>query len=253
MPRNSREKSATGIYHIMIRGINRQAIFEDDEDRLKFLKVIKAFKDDQGFELYAYCLMNNHVHLLLKEELDSVATIMKRICGSYVYWYNRKYERCGHLFQDRYKSEVVESDRYFLTVLRYIHQNPLKAGLVKSIDDYKWSSYNDYIGNKSGIVDIEFVLDIFSINDEKTLELFKEFNLEENQDACLEIKEKQKISDNEIMIYMAQQGIDNINKFQQLEKSKKIALLSDLKSVDGISVRQLARITGVSKSFIDRL
>jgi len=88
--------------------------------------------------------MGNHVHLLLKEGEESLEQIMRRICCSYVYWYNWKYQRIGSLFQDRFKSEPVENDTYFLTVLRYILQNPLKAGMEKTIEDYHWSSIGEY-------------------------------------------------------------------------------------------------------------
>ena len=109
MPRTARKKSSTGIYHVMLRGINRQSIFEDDEDNEKFLQTIKDCKDVSEFELYGYCLMGNHVHLLLKEGKESLELVFKRIGARYVFWYNWKYRRCGHLFQDRFKSEAVES------------------------------------------------------------------------------------------------------------------------------------------------
>lgn len=88
--------------------------------------------------------MDNHVHILIREGKEPLSKVMKRIGVSYVYWYNWKYERNGHLFQDRYKSEPVEDDKYLLTVIRYIHQNPLKAGIVDSIDQYQWSSHHEY-------------------------------------------------------------------------------------------------------------
>ena len=115
MPRKTRKKSKSGIYHIILRGQNRQIIFEDDEDKEKFLQTIEECKRKSGFELYGYCLMRNHIHLLLHELKDETGIIMRRIGASYVYWYNWKYRRCGHLFQDRYKSETVETDEYFLT------------------------------------------------------------------------------------------------------------------------------------------
>jgi len=127
MPRYARKKSDIGIFHIMLRGINKQTIFEDDEDRRRFMETIERFKAVSKYEIYGYCLMSNHVHLLLKETEEAISTAIKRICSSYVYWYNWKYERCGHLFQERYKSEIVENDAHVLTVLRYIHQNPVKA------------------------------------------------------------------------------------------------------------------------------
>nr|WP_311774044.1 transposase [Metabacillus sp. KUDC1714] len=121
----------------MLRGINRQTIFEDDEDKIKFLVTLKKYKEISKFQLYSYCLMDNHIHLLLKESGETISESIKRISSSYVYWYNNKYERCGLLFQERFKSENVENILYFLTVLRYIHQNPLKAGLAKTVFDSK--------------------------------------------------------------------------------------------------------------------
>jgi len=133
LARVARERSRTGIYHIMLRGINRQTIFKDNQDRVRFLDTLGEYKNICEFVFYGYCLMDNHVHLLIKETKESVSDIIKRICSSYVYWYNAKYKRCGHLFQERFKSEVVETDSYFLTVLRYIHQNPLKAKIAESL------------------------------------------------------------------------------------------------------------------------
>lgn len=161
MPRGAREKAESGIYHIMLRGINKQTIFEDDEDYVKFLHVINDCKKKSSFKLMAYCLMSNHLHLLIKEENEELGQIFKRIGSSYVYWYNFKYSRTGHLFQDRFRSESVNNDEYFLTVLRYIHQNPIKAGLCTDVSKYKCSSYNDYL-YKTELTDIEFGLSLFS-------------------------------------------------------------------------------------------
>ncbi|MCL2672285.1 MAG: transposase [Clostridiales bacterium] len=126
MPRTARRKSENGLYHVMLRGINQQQIFHDNEDNEKFLAVLKECKKVSEFELHAYCLMGNHVHLLLRTGKEELEQIFKRIGVRYVYWYNWKYKRTGHLFQDRYKSEPVENDEYYFTVLRYIHQNPIR-------------------------------------------------------------------------------------------------------------------------------
>ena len=124
MPRNARKQSKSGIFHVMLRGINRQVIFQDDEDCEKYLQCLVECQKLSGFQLYAYCLMGNHVHLLLEEKKEPLSQIFKRLGVRYVYWYNWKYKRTGHLFQDRFKSEPVEDDSYFLAVLRYIFQNP---------------------------------------------------------------------------------------------------------------------------------
>ena len=109
MPRQARKKSSSEIYHIMLRGINRQNLFEENEDSQRFIETTGYYKSVSGYNLYGYCLMDNHIHLLIREQDESISKIIKRISSSYVYWYNRKYDRCGHLFQERYKSESVET------------------------------------------------------------------------------------------------------------------------------------------------
>jgi len=252
MPRRARKPSESGIYHIMLRGINRQVIFEDDEDREKFIETILRYKSISNYELYGYCLMDNHVHLLIKETSEPISMIMKRIGSSYVYWYNRKHERCGHLFQERFKSEAVESEAYFLTVLRYIHRNPLKAGLIKNIEEYKWSSINEYL-DKQIVVDTGFTLKILSEDRTEAVELFRQYMNEYNEDKCLENEEKHLISDQEVISYFAQYDIININELKKLEKSKRNKIIGAVKSKKGVTIRQLSRITGISKSVIERI
>ncbi len=114
MARAAREKSNSGIYHIMIRGINKQLILEDNEDNQKLLEVLKECKVLSEYKIYAYCFMGNHIHLLLKVEKENLEQIFKRIGARYVYYYNWKYKRSGHLFQDRFKSEPIDDDSYLL-------------------------------------------------------------------------------------------------------------------------------------------
>ena len=114
----------------------------------------------------------------MKEPLEQV---MRRICGRYVYWYNLKYNRIGNLFQDRFKSEPVEDDAYFLTVIRYIHRNPIKKpDLVNRLDEYRWSSFNEYINNTQ-LIDADFALNMFSTDREKAIKLFVEHNNEQKR------------------------------------------------------------------------
>jgi len=183
MPRQAREKSKNGTYHIILRGINQQQIFEEAEDYEKLLEIIKYCKSISEFEIYAYCLMGNHIHLLIKVQKEPIEQIFKRICGRFVYWYNIKYQRVGHLFQDRFKSEPVETTDYLMTVIRYIHQNPVKAGICKEIEDYPYSSFKAYI-DRAKIVDTEFILNM------RGLERFVKFNRIKNDDRCLDIAEK---------------------------------------------------------------
>lgn len=252
MPRTAREKSSTGIYHIIMRGINRQSIFEDAEDNLRFLQTLFKYKEISGYWIFAYCLMGNHVHLLLKVGLEPLEQIMRRLCGSYVYWYNWKYERIGYLFQDRFKSESVEDDRYFLTVLRYIHQNPLHAGLVKDVSQYRWSSYREYL-HPNAFVDVDLAFNLFHTEREKALPLFIAHQSEVKQDRCLEPEEKHYHTDQEARdIIKKVCNIRNAPDMQTMEIPKRNDCLKKLRREYNLSVRQISRLTGIGRGIVFR-
>ncbi|OQB24679.1 MAG: Transposase IS200 like protein [Firmicutes bacterium ADurb.Bin182] len=244
MPRTARKKSASGIYHIILRGINRQTIFSDEEDNDEFIKILSECKKLSGFDLYGYCLMGNHVHLLIKEKSETIEQIMKRIGTRYVIRYNRKYRRCGHLFQDRFKSEAVEDDSYFLTVLRYIHQNPQKAELCKEPDQYPWSSYRDYI-SKKGITDVDFALDIIREN------RFVEFMNEQSSDKVLEYDEERiRLTDMQLSEKIELDYNIKAIMIQNEPKDKMMKILRQILKYDGVSTRQLSRVTGIPTHII---
>lgn len=251
MPRNARERGLSGIYHLMLRGVNKQSIFEEDEDKEKLFQKLSYYKKVSNFELYGYCFMDNHLHILIKEKDESISLIVKRVIGSYVLWFNEKYERCGHLFQERFKSEAVESDSYLLTALRYIHQNPVKAGIAKDIWEYEWSSCREYT-KKPTITDTSYVLGLFSNDILKAMDLFKEFTSVNNSDRCLEYRER-RISDSEIRNILMIHGVCNFNQFLQLQKERRNDIIIVLKSMEGVSLRQLSRLTGLSKSMIGKI
>lgn len=252
MARQARQKSESGIYHIIMRGINKQVIFEDDEDREKFIGCLQYYKDISNYKLYGYCLMENHIHLLLKEGKEPIGHTMKRIGVSYVAWYNRKYDRVGHLFQDRFRSEVVETDEYLLTVLRYIHQNPLKGGQEKSVVNCKWSSYTEYIGQNK-MTDTEFILNIFAAEREKAIALFRKYMNEQADEHCLEINEVKRMTDEEARKMIHKRVKVKIpGELQNMDRIKRDEIVRKIKEVDGISTRQIARLTGISQSVIAR-
>ena len=254
VPRAARRKSASGIYHIILRVINRQKIFEDDEDNQKFIRVLQRYKEVSAYELYAYCLMGNHLHLLLRVGKEPLEQVMRRICASYVYWYNKKYDRIGNLFQDRFKSEPVDDDSYFLTVLRYIHQNPYKAGLVKDHGDYKWSSYGAYIHksqNNAQLVNVEFALQMFNENSSKSVKNFIDFHRELKDDACLDVQETPPISDQKAKETIKQLcNINNFSELHKMNKEKRDSCLKQLKDEYKLSIRQLERVTGINRGII---
>ena len=152
MPRHARQLAESGIYHVMLRGVNRDAIFLDDEDCLRFLLALGQAKDASGCSVLAYCLMPNHAHLVLRTREEPIGVVIKRLGVRYAGWFNRKYGRIGHLFQDRFKSLPVEDDAYFVTLLRYVWNNPVEAGLVALPEEYIWSSRR-LLGRESPLVD----------------------------------------------------------------------------------------------------
>ena len=247
MPRQARQLSNSGVYHIILRGINQQVVFEDEEDNTRFLETLRAYKEKSDYRIFAYCLMGNHFHMLIKTGKEDLGVAMKRIAGSYVYWYNWKYNRSGHLFQDRYKSEPVETDEYLLTVLRYIHQNPIKAGLCNKLEKYKYSSYSAYIDNRSGIVDTSFVLSIMSKKE------FKIFHESESTHQVLEIdKGTNRLKDSEAVAIIVEVAkcthTSEVQLFEPEQRSKIIKVLR----AQGLSIRQISRLTGVSKGIVEK-
>ena len=239
MSRTARQKSKTDIYHVILRGINRQRIFEDEEDYERFLFLLSHYREVSGYSLYTWCLMPNHIHILLKEGEEPLQKIFRRIGASFVYWYNMKYGRTGHLFQDRFKSEAVEDDTYFLTALRYIHRNPVKAGICSLPEDYPYSSYSSYFD--SSMIDSAFVLGMISRDD------FTAFHKEGLNDSCMEVSEPQHhLTDNQLKALMKEQWqIDDISEFQMLPDDARVSVLQALLQAGG-SIRQISRLTGVS-------
>ena len=249
MSRNARIKSSSSIYHIMLRGINRQQIFYDNEDYVYFIKQLDRFKQPCGYKLYAYCLMGNHVHLLLKEgSAMPVGNVIKHIGGAFVYWYNLKYERTGHLFQDRFKSEPVDSKTYLAQVFRYILQNPVKAGICGKPEDYQYSSAKEYLLGARGITNTGYINDLIG------KDVIYQFVNIENDDECLEINENvhKGVTDETALKSIRKKwknGIPAVGKpKERIELNKAI---SDLVK-SGISMRQLSRLTGLTMRIIER-
>ncbi len=246
MARTRRIISSTGIYHIMARGINRQNIFTGNDDYFKYVEILGNYQQELDYELYAYCLMGNHLHLLIKEGNEEIGSTMKRIGVSYVSWFNWQHNRSGHLFQGRFKSEPVEDDSYFLTVLRYIHQNPIAAGIIDDLEKYRWSSYKEYI-KESRIVNTNFALQLFSPDKAKATAAFRTFHKEISNVKCLDIEEEKKtISDNEIRDLVLNKYNIELAKIQNIEQGLQDEIMKYLRREEGISLRQLARLTGLT-------
>jgi REP element-mobilizing transposase RayT len=165
MPRQARIDAPGALHHIIIRGIERKAIFKDSADRANFLKRLALILSETDTICYAWVLMRNHVHLLLKTGLAPIATVMRRLLTGYAVSFNRRHRRHGHLFQNRYKSFLCEEELYLMELVRYIHLNPLRAKAVKDLKalrSYRWCGHSALMGKaEAEFQDTEFVFKLF--------------------------------------------------------------------------------------------
>jgi putative transposase len=256
MPRRAREKGESGIYHIILRGTNKQEIFHDEEDNKRFIETLEKYKTISNLKVYGWCLMGNHLHLLIGQGKEELSVTMKRIGVSYAWYYNWKYKSTGHLFQDRYKSENVDNDEYLLTVIRYIHQNPIKAGIAKRVSDWKWSSCREYYGYEvypTRLLDCTLILEMFSEDRGIAIKKFIEFNEAECEEACLDDIRKERLTDQEAKAEIIKIiSLQDIAAIKSMPKAQRDPLIFKIKSIEGISQRQAARILGVAPNLVIR-
>lgn len=261
MPRQSRRKSYSSIYHCMLRGINKQDIFYEEKDYLMFQDIIRKTKKNYLYQLYSYVLMPNHVHLEIKDENQKISQIIHSIGTSYANYFNKKYKRKGHLFENRFRSKNVENTPYMLNLVRYIHQNPLKAG-ISEMEQYKWSSFFEYFKNEDvreedKIVDTEEVLEIFLPEKEQAKKAFLEFNEKslkfQESIELLEYEMRNKLTDEEVIYFIKEElGIYNIQEIQRYNKDFRDELIRKIVKIKGVTQVQIARILGVTVRIIQK-
>ncbi len=263
MSRKARLTSESGIYHVMMRGVNRQDIFECDKDYLKFLDLLHraAFpRDEQNHALppniviFCYCLMPNHVHLLVRETPAlGISDAIKSISVAYAYYFNQKYEHIGHLFQDRFRSEVVNDIAYFITLFRYIHQNPVAAKISESVDDYRWSSWAEFNTNlPKADVHVCAVSSVLQRIPYKELASYvyepmpkAQRILDFDNDTCV------RVTDDIVREFVRSEFDMHITDIQHIEKNRRNDMLQKILEF-GASIRQLSRMTGVSRKLVEK-
>ena len=179
MTRPLRIEYPGAYYHVTSRGNERKNIFKDKKDREQFLSYLQSAYLRYKAVIHVYCLMNNHYHLLIETPAGNLSQIMRHINGAYTIYYNIKHRRSGHLFQGRYKAILVDADAYAAELTRYIHLNPIRAGIIENPEKYKWSSYACYIGKKKKPkwLMVEFVLDYFKGNGQDPQKSYRDFVL----------------------------------------------------------------------------
>ena len=183
MPRTSRNSLNTCYFHIIVQGINKEYIFDDELYMKKYQNLIFLNLKKFELQLMAYCIMSNHAHMLIYvEQINQLSKFMQSINTSFSKYYNEQKNRVGIVFRNRYKSEPIYNDKYLCNCIAYIHNNPVKAKIVTSPGEYKYSSYNNYIKGMMNQKKIK----IFDSNDTKSLQSFIELH---NTEDCLEFED----------------------------------------------------------------
>ena len=179
MPRQARLDIPGALHHIMVRGINRSAIFRDNQDRARFLERLGETVSAAQGSIYAWVLMKNHVHILFKSGGEGVSAVMRRLLTWYAQYFNRRHKRSGHLFENRYKSILCEEETYLLALVRYIHLNPIRARILKSVEEldrYRWSGHRAIIGKATcPWMDIDTVLMRYGGRRENAIRAYRRF------------------------------------------------------------------------------
>lgn len=246
MSRKSRVISRTGIYHVILRSINQQQIFEEAFDYQKFLFVLADVKKEYSFKLYAYCLMGNHIHLLMETEQYPLGTIFRSIGSRFANWYNKKYERFGHLFQDRFLSFPVETRQYFLCVLQYIHENPVKAKICMYPTEYQWSSCKAYYGERNLLITKDFAIQITG----SITNLHQFFHTHPYDNSINDICNTIYFSDEKALQIIASiANTTNPSTIQKLPRVQRNYLIEKLYA-KGLHVAQIARLCGISRGTV---
>jgi putative transposase len=243
MARKPRIEFPGAFYHVMARGNRKQAIFKDDSDRERFLQKLLDYKHRYAFLLYAYTLMYNHIHLLIETGEVPLSRIMQGFLQSYTQWYNMKHHTVGHLFQGRYKAIICDKGVYLLNLVRYLHLNCKRAGLVDNPADYRWSSHRIYLGlEASELIDSNFVLAQFSQNYKQARHLYKEFIMEwiseGKKDEFFRVTDQRFLGDEKFVTETKAIAGERILRAEVIMKDKDFSAI----------VKKVRNLTGVSKT-----
>lgn len=253
MARKARLRSSNRIYHIVLRGNDRQDVFLDDEDKVKMMQILNEKKQDNAFFLFSFCILHNHIHLILRENEDDVSRILKRAATSFAFYFNNKYGKSGRVFQDRFKSEAIENGHMLLEAIRYVHRNPLKNE-IRKLDEYKWSSYQEYLYNAEGITDRKEILTLFSNDEVKALKNFEEFTNMEGKEEFLDIADEKEINNSNAYQYIKKFLNNTALALEDLKKpeNKKVRdlVILYLLNSSNLSRRRIAEILGINRETV---
>ena len=242
MSRLARKKSELGLYHVVQKGINGRALFYDTADYEKYIEILNKLRQQSSFRIYCCCLMENHVHLLVEKGVEDIEIIFKRIGVSYAKYYNRKNDSKGPVFVDRYWSEAVCNESYYYEVIRYICQNPVKAGLCSHPFEYLWVGCAGHEG--------PFLLDSINRFTDIPENQMYDFVTKPIENNLFDEKSRKILTDTEALETLQRIcGGEKATHIAEYSVERRNEILINAKRA-GISYRQLARLTGIGKSII---
>lgn len=254
MPRAPRIKSESGYYHVIVRGNGRQLIFNDDEDRYMFITMARAAFSKYPITVIAWCLMGNHVHLLIRDESDNLSMAMQALLTRYARYFNKTSGHVGHVFQERFSASPIESDAYLLEAVRYIHLNPEKGGLGPA-DAYRWSSFDEYAMPGASEFTWADTTTVLAMLDGP--EGFRSFCADRSRDPYVTYRPEsaRRIPDEQAATVaaavMSQLGVASLAAVKGLPEVERQEALSALRW-EGLSIRQIERLTGIGRNIIER-
>ena len=243
MPAKPRVYSESGYMHITARGNGKQILFEEKPDYLFFLHLLKKYSIETKVSICAFCLMENHVHLLIYDPEKNVSLFMKKLCVTYAGYFNRKYDRIGHLFQGRFGSKVIDDEDYLLTVFRYILNNPRESE-INNAAEYPWSSYKSY-DNPNSFVDTGIIQELLG-----SWQDYAEFiSSKYEEDSELQVvKHNDEWAQKIIRDYLNIESGTVLQSYDFQKRNDAIRLLKE----KGLSIRQIERLTGINRNAIHR-
>ena len=240
-----------GFHHVINRGVNRCDVFNHASDKDMFLQIINKTATIHKVSLHDYCLMDNHYHLLIETQKENLSTFMRIVSANYSQYFNKKYKRSGHLWQDRYKSKYIISDEYLYTLVRYIENNPIEAGITNSIKEYSYTLASQILNAKSvyPCMRESMLLKDFDV---QTLCEFLEIPLSENELDYLKEKERQNIqkTDDGIKINKSKEFVEHFNDIQN-KHDRNFAIINA--HLDGYTQVEIANHLNLSKSLVSKV
>lgn len=243
MPRNARILLEGKICHHIVQGINKEYIFEEKDDKNKYLSLFKKYYKKYNIDIICYCIMDNHTHLILySNSIKNISSFLEIINSAYGRYYNKKHNRVGYVFRNRFKSILIKTRKQLCTCIKYIHMNPVKANIVKRESEYEYSSYNDYINN-SGFLN-QRILDFLFLKSQDYIETFKEIPYQNIYDNKVRLEEK-------FYEFMEQEKL-NIERTKKDKKLLKEFIMYLEKNRYEYSKKELATIFEVSRATLYR-